>query len=477
MLVFYSVIKFGVNSFTGTSPNCSVPDFADLKRQFHFSSDCTPKKEIDSEGKKDISTSEQSNHKLQTPSPHPHDANPVSVSPRHSDISSDFDVSMSSDVGHESGIHPLLIFHSRENSLDDIKEEISGELKSSDSSSISTSSPKKSSMENHDLNFIPEPHSPVQVSEEIRLPSVIETNDTSLDAQCEDSLNQRTNSKVKDVIFQTLNEDDTPNKNVKCESTGNEDIQDTVTSKLARTASSEYSDVFEDIQPDLLDNSDVFVTGKKDAPPPDCETHSIRDQHKLHPRLRALSQLTDHMSPVGNPANILVAGHNTIFSADIATSSPIPQNVESKNEQELSHIPKVPTFLSSFEDSHNKEISRVEALEPKSSDLTTLAQRTSDRTISDVHNPGRFKIPANARGTKRPLSSSTFSPSGEKSTVPSHTGLTLEMRLINVAGNTPKRQDIKKSPEMITRRDSPITEHEKRSSVIPDESRYWILLS
>lgn len=460
--------------------NCSVPDFADLKRQFHFSSDCTPKKESESEGKKDTSTSELSNHKLQTPSPHPHDGNPVSVSPRHSDISSDFDVSMSSDVGHESGIHPLLIFHSRENSLDDIKEEISGELKSSDSSSISTSSPKKPSMENHDLNFIPEPHSPVQISEEIRLPSVIETSDTSLDAQCEDILKQRTNSKEKDVIFLSLNEDDTPNKNAKYESTGNDDIQGTVSSKLARTASSEYSDVFDDIQPDLLDNSDVFVTGKiatkKDAPPPDCETYSIRDQHKLHPRLRALSQLTDHMSPVGNPANTFVAGHNTIFSADIATSSPIPQNVESKNEQELSHIPKVPTFLSSFEDSQNKESSRVEAQEPRSSDLTTLAQRKSDRTTLDVHNPGRFKIPSNARGTKRTLSSSTFSPSGDKSTVANHTGLTLDMRVINVGGNTPKRQDLKKSPEIITRRESPITEHEKRPSVIPDESRYWIHL-
>lgn len=462
--------------FSGISTNCSPPDFADLKRQFHFSSDCTPKKESESEGKKDTSASELSSHKLQTPSPHPHDANPVSVSPRHSDISSDFDVSMSSDVGHESGIHPLLVFHSRENSLDDIKEEISGDLKSSDSSSISTSSPKKSSMENHDLNFIPEPHSPVQISEEIRLPSVIETSDTSLDAPCEDILPQRRNSNKKDVIFLTNNEDDKPNKNAKHESTGNDDIQDTVTIKLGRTASSEYSDVFEDIQPDLLDNSDVFVAGtittKKDAPHPDCETYSIRDQHKLHPRLRALSRLTDHMSPVGNPTNTLVAGHNSTFSADIATSSPIPQNVDSKNDQELSHIPKVPTFLSSFEDSHNKENSRVEAQEPRCSDPTTLAQITSERTSSDVHNPGRFKIPSNTRGTKRSLSCSTFSPSGEKSSVASHTGLTLDMRVVSVGGNTPKRQDLKKSPEMTTRRESPITEHEKKPSVFLNESRY-----
>lgn len=47
---------------------------------------------------------------------------------------------------------------------------------------------------------------------------------------------------------------------------------------------------------------------------------------RLHPRLRALSQLTDHMSPVGNPPQQpdLEGGGLQRPLPDIATSSPIP---------------------------------------------------------------------------------------------------------------------------------------------------------
>ncbi|KAK4308070.1 hypothetical protein Pmani_020213 [Petrolisthes manimaculis] len=471
-----SSIKNHQSLIQGTSSNCSVTDFADLKRQFHFSSDCTPKKETESEGKMVTGIADQSNHKLKTPSPHPHDAHLSCVSPRHSDISSDFDVSMSSDVGHESGIHPLPVFNSRENSLDDIREEMSGELKSSDSSSISTSSPKKSSVENRDLNFIPEPHSPVKILEEIQLPAVIETSDSTLEAECKDVPPQSTKSKVKDVRFLKIDEDEVPKNNTKYETIENDDIQDAFATKRNRTASSEYSDVFYDVQPDFSINSDVFINdnsaSKKNAHLPECEADSIGDLPKIHPRLRALSRLTDHMSPVGNPANALVPGQNNNFSADIATSSPIPQNVDGTNDQELSNIiPKVPKFLASFEDSHNKENSKVETLESKCPDLTISMQRPSDKNTSNVHNPGNFKVPSKARGTKRALSCGTYSPPTDLSRSVSHTGLTLDMRVLNVAGSTPKRQDIKKSPEIITRRELSNKERERRPSTVADESR------
>nr|XP_053636124.1 LOW QUALITY PROTEIN: serine/threonine-protein kinase greatwall-like [Cherax quadricarinatus] len=168
-------------------------------------------------------------------------------SPKEGDISSDFrDVSLPSD-GHESGIYPLPVYPSRDNSLDEIKEELSGDLQSSDTSNISTSSPKKCHTNCNSINTIPVPHSPIATSAHLIIRKQIHT-------------------------------------------------------------SSEYSDVFlDDIVPNESCTSDIFkpFVPKDPVSATELENADLTVTNKCHTRLRALSQLTHHMSPVGCPTSDL----------------------------------------------------------------------------------------------------------------------------------------------------------------------------
>ncbi|ROT81566.1 putative serine/threonine-protein kinase greatwall [Penaeus vannamei] len=318
------------------------------------------------------------------------------------DVSSDFDLSASSDLGHESGIHPLPICPSRENSLDDIKEEMSSDIKSSDLSSISTSSPKQSAENRGEPRFMAVPHSPV-----------------------------------------------TP--------TGNQEMH------IKEDLDSKIDVVIDDQSAEESDAEDVFEG---------LETQSVMTQkeseipNKFHPRLQALSQLTNHMSPVGNPSMIAITGGH--FATDIATSSPIPPKVSGKcQELQECTIPAPEPRRSSTDSDEGSNsvtgnscgVSKIgdfppclqgdsSAFGPKEStrleDCSSLKEETHFSSINS--NGGNFKVPSQARGIKRPLGFSSGSPPSASGKVAQSTGLTGTFGVLQVTSQTPKRRDMKKSP-------------------------------
>ncbi|XP_063595094.1 serine/threonine-protein kinase greatwall-like [Penaeus indicus] len=472
-------------STQGTPEHQNTSSLVNLKRQFHFTSDCTPKKESDAAKEK---TARSDHDSVLTFSP----SRGQLMEGGEGDVSSDFDVSASSDLGHESGIHPLPICPSRENSLDDIKEEMSSDIKSSDLSSISTSSPKQPSENRGEPRFMAVPHSPVTPTgnQEICMKEDLDARMfVSPDENVEAEMNSEVSTCKKEVhsaneahsvhggLFKMRRRETVENST----SSGGEDMLGPVLRKRIRT-STECSDVVIGDQSTEESDEDVFegletqsVITEKENKMPD----------KFHPRLQALSQLTNHMSPVGNPSMIAITGGH--FATDIATSSPIPPKV-SENCQELQEcmIPVSEPLRSSTDSdegsnsvtSHSCGASKLgdfphclqgdsSAFGPKEStrleDCSSLKEETHFSSINS--NGGNFKVPSQARGIKRPLGFSSGSPPPASGKVPQSTGLTGTFGVLQVTNQTPKRRDMKKSP-CTDSRDKGLQKSESESRIL-----------
>ncbi|XP_071526343.1 serine/threonine-protein kinase greatwall-like, partial [Panulirus ornatus] len=81
----------------------------------------------------------------------------------------------------------------------------------------------------------------------------------------------------------------------------------------------------------------------------------------------------------------------------------------------------------------------------KLEEYTSPCKRNSCSTPT-CQSSGNFKIPSQARGIKRPLSSNIASPPANISRTTLSTGLTRNFGVLQVVGQTPKRQNMKKSP-------------------------------
>lgn len=494
-------------SFISGTPHIHTPTgLADLKRQFHFSSDCTPRKQDENEIKKNDSCRlDSTSRKLRSPSRSPNGSQLVYHSPK-GDVSSDFDVSISSDAGHESGIHPLPVYPSRDNSLDDIKEEVSSELKSSDASNISTSSPKKDSAVNSDLNFIPGPHSPVTVSADIQLNSKRDFHMTVHDhiTKHETDYNHHNSKTDREGYGYLETQDGTAAVKMRLNSSDSEDLLEPIIRKRVRI-STEYSDVFpEEMSFDETDSGDVFEVGAPKQSPSlaEPEDPDMKGVAKCHPRLRALSQLTHHMSPVGNLSSLSTMS-GTVFSADIATSSPIPTNSGTDEGtdscptkfaecQEL-HECRLPQSSSARHvDLSGREAFSAELISMLS-DFPSLQEENStygpkestkleecislckgnNSSITTCHDSENFKIPSQARGIKRPFGSNNASPPTDLVRTTHSTGLTKNFGALQVVSPATKRLNLKKSPcsrmGIKFRQDH---SNESRSSDVNEESRY-----
>ncbi|XP_069995611.1 serine/threonine-protein kinase greatwall isoform X2 [Penaeus vannamei] len=449
-----------------TPEHQNTSSLVNLKRQFHFTSDCTPKKESDATKGKSARADQDS---VLTLSP----SRGQQIEGGEGDVSSDFDLSASSDLGHESGIHPLPICPSRENSLDDIKEEMSSDIKSSDLSSISTSSPKQSAENRGEPRFMAVPHSPVtptgnqemHIKEDLDSKMFVSPNENvQAEMNSEISTCKQVNSvkeahSVHNELFKIRRRDTVENS----ATSGSEDMLGPVLRKRIRT-STECSDVvIDDQSAEESDAEDVFEG---------LETQSVMTQkeseipNKFHPRLQALSQLTNHMSPVGNPSMIAITGGH--FATDIATSSPIPPKVSGKcQELQECTIPAPEPRRSSTDSDEGSNsvtgnscgVSKIgdfppclqgdsSAFGPKEStrleDCSSLKEETHFSSINS--NGGNFKVPSQARGIKRPLGFSSGSPPSASGKVAQSTGLTGTFGVLQVTSQTPKRRDTKKSP-------------------------------
>lgn len=460
----HEIVCLGHISVTPEHQNTS--SLVNLKRQFHFTSDCTPKKESDATNGK-LARADQDSVLTLSPS------RGQQIEGGEGDVSSDFDLSASSDLGHESGIHPLPICPSRENSLDDIKEEMSSDIKSSDLSSISTSSPKQSAENRGEPRFMAVPHSPVtptgnqemHIKEDLDSKMFVSPNENvQAEMNSEISTCKQVNSvkeahSVHNELFKMRRRDTVENS----AASGSEDMLGPVLRKRIRT-STECSDVvIDDQSAEESDAEDVFEG---------LETQSVMTQkeseipNKFHPRLQALSQLTNHMSPVGNPSMITITGGH--FATDIATSSPIPPKVSGKcQELQECTIPAPEPRRSSTDSDEGSNsvtgnscgVSKIgdfppclqgdsSAFGPKEStrleDCSSLKEETHFSSINS--NGGNFKVPSQARGIKRPLGFSSGSPPSASGKVAQSTGLTGTFGVLQVTSQTPKRRDMKKSP-------------------------------
>ncbi|XP_045583999.1 serine/threonine-protein kinase greatwall isoform X2 [Procambarus clarkii] len=471
---------------SGTPHSCFSKNLVDLKKQFDFSSDGTPIKEDDNEiKKKNLIKFDCMSQHLQSPSKSPVRPHIPYRSPRDGDLSSDFDVSLSSD-GHESGIHPLPTYASRDNSLDEIKEEMSGDLQSSDSSNISTSSPKKCSTNNNSIGTMPVPHSPILASKTLDINPNKETDYYMHNTNQNSDLNSQNNNRNydEDCKFMGNREGKTEESEVDCTTYDNESMLGPVVGKRIRT-STEHSDVFpEDVISSEIESSDVFnnVVPKELAPSEELEDTNVTVTNKCHPRLQALSQLAHNMSPVGHPTFDLSTLSGAVFSRDIATSSPIPPNfvrseeVDISNENIVGCSAVLKCKLSTTEPQKSSE-SRLHSSnqdvpnfghmsEFPLSDLSNHViydKKESTRleecfnfiegnqsTISTFQESGNFKMPTQTRGIKRAIGSTTTSPPTNVVRSNLTTSLTGTFGVLQVTGQIPKRRNIKRSPCHIT---------------------------
>ncbi|KAK7061137.1 hypothetical protein SK128_026711 [Halocaridina rubra] len=447
---------------------------SDLRRQFHFSSSGTPIRDPEDSNKRNalensdsVPAATQESRKVLL-SPTERTSAPVVTQQLCKDVSSDFDISMSSDIGHESGIHPLPLWHSRENSLDDIKEEVSGEMKSSDMSSVSTSSPKNASTGTK-LCLVPEAHSPVQgvgmnistefgssFEEEPQTPEIMNNSDSNMQqiSEIESDYEIRKPSKRMQGAIKR--------KRI-CTS---EESSDILRDEIP-VIESEGEDVFDgcaSFKPSL-----PFITKDSEALP----------QCKSHPRLRALSHFTNEMSPVGNPKHVLHGTLESMFSSNIATSSPLPPKCENEDGEKavnpyhdnpLHNLPGSQVLLAKNNELFFRDIAYEACLStiskcsplycvpsednnPKESmrlDDANTSVKTIDSSASESLKNRDFKIPAQAKGIKRSIGSVTVSPTlSQQQRLPS-TGLTGSFGVLQVHGQIPKKRNTRRSPLHMT---------------------------
>lgn len=418
------------------------------------------------------------------------------TSAKFCDMSSDFDGSCLSDAGHESGILPLIITPgpSRETSLDDIQEE-SGEPRSHEMSTLSTSSPKKTSCGVVEMDLIAVPHSPVSLEQEEPMPGIDNTEAMMENKSIHGSICQETD----DMCFK---------QEISC--TGSEGGNLLGPLLQGSLQNSEEKDEIQKTSYDSVDFKASSLCFENQDSTPNLEDKIIPLAKgllgKVHPRLRALSRMTHNMSPVMNPSlnNNLLNPQGSIFTDAIATSSPIPPkgNVndshEDKSETPYSTPPttlpgtsplkgKLPNIgillqnvrKSSSDDNSSgvsTDISRLSDY-PNSSAYDGRKESTrlddSSLILHEVSNEdsGSFKIPHN-RGKKRPLCNTATSPSHDPdsakgSSVSVSTGLTGEFGALNF-DHFPKRRDLKRSPRSSV--DGMEEETERRMSTDEKES-------
>ena len=355
-------------------------------------------------------------------------------SPKEGDISSDFDVSSCSDFGHESGIHPLSVFPSTDNSLENIKEEDDGEEKVVDCN-LNTSSPKQTLSNTTDLTCMHQPDSFLQ-------------NDNQMVMSELSHRKEREKRKDPGVDPSADTFESIPSlKDDSCISSFNDDV---------------FIDEVDSASSLGPSDSQEFIASNATS-----KSSNENDLNKVHPRLHALTQLTDHFSPVGTLVNTQSAKSKPAFSvADITTSSPISQSFGKWNENSKFATSSSQTSIQltasdsqepvqNTKDSPNKEIIsttlRPNAYDDKqesdhsfsSKDNTTIEHSVHQtQNNSGQHYRGNFKVPTNARGVKRSLGSvSLTSPT---SSGPHSTGLTKTFGTIHFAENTPKKQDAKR---------------------------------
>lgn len=365
-----------------------------------------------------------------TPCQSPHEHQLVYASPKEGDTSSDFDMSSVSDFGHESGIHPLSVLHSRDNSLDDIKEEDIEEIKALDDH-INTSSPKHVSSTTADMTCIHESDSSMQ------------------------SVNQMLTNELSHRKHREKRKDSNADPSV--------DTCENNTSLKDDSCISGYSD---DVFLDEASNASSLEPFDLNAAP---KTTNESDVNKLHPRLRALSQLTDYVSPVATLVNTQSAKVKPVFSvADITTSSPVSPNFRKENQnskfskalgltmlQRAVSASEVPA--ENMEDFPNKEITSTtsrpnscDAIQETESSPNCKGDTTVEDTVHQTPNTGaqhvreNFKVPSYARGVKRPMSSTSATSPATASSGPHSTGLTRTFGMIHFDENTPKTQDTKR---------------------------------
>ena len=432
--------------------DCSSESLKDVKKQFHFSSDCTPVKENECNHRKrsaDATNKEETEGSLNSP------ATVVSTSCHQAkeDLSSDFDVSMSSDLGHESGIHPLPLWHSRDNSLEDIKEELSGDVKSSDDVlSVSTSSPKNSSDGSRDLSLLRATHSPVQ-SVNVEVGMSFEEDPEFAVSDLSNCISP-SNRSEKDITSGDTKHSQVIKPCGKQESSNN---SHTVShdGKKQRCTSSEYGDVFLD---EVAVDSEVDVFDGCIEPVSSFPVN-YRSVAKCHPRLRALSQLTHQMSPVGNPPSLLSAVPG-IVTAEIATSSPLPPNFEESGEglpsqKTLERFPKYSsgnspnTFTRSSQSLSNISMASVSKVTDCSQSFSQSSEENHPKVKkSEDPNPPSKRILSStlnscqSRGIKRSIGSAispTLPPQSPSS------GLTGYFEVLGVHGQLQKKRNVRRS--------------------------------
>ena len=140
--------------------------------------------------------------------------------------------------------------------------------------------------------------------------------------------------------------------------------------------------------------------------------HSVASSHHesvtqrielINPRLRALSQLTDHMSPVNNPGlpstNSGLLGERTL--SDIATSSPIPAKTTLESESSSLSEKLASSAGKTYKSEHCTTQNKISGILNKS---TTILEKlvSSPNAITQKN----FKIPISSpRGKKRALCS------------------------------------------------------------------------
>ncbi|CAL4126214.1 unnamed protein product, partial [Meganyctiphanes norvegica] len=447
-----------------------------------------------------LTSQENSVTALKAPAPVPTNTSLVStanasfISAKFGDVSSDFDGSMLSDAGHESGILPLIITPgpSRETSLDDIKEEGSGELRCHDMSTLSTSSPKKSSLGVVEMDLITVPHSPVSLEQEEPMPDMENTPSIMGNKNIHDNLCQETN-----VLCYNQRSEPTSSEGENLlgpllqRPLQTSDDKDETKKESYDSVDFKASSICE-IKKDSNDSVDFKVSsicfGNKESTPHLEDKILLKGPlGKIHPRLQALSRLTHNMSPVMNPSlNINTLNpQGSIFTDAIATSSPIPPKCDADDSlEEKSETPfsTPPTNLQGSSPLKNKLpnignlLNNVRTSSSDSSGVSTDISKYSDfPNSSSVFGPrestgledsylnggedsnkisGSFKIPHN-RGKKRPLCNTTTSPSqDEKGNYPSSakcssvsvsSGLTGEFVALNF-DHIPKKRDLKRSP-------------------------------
>lgn len=382
----------------------------------------------------------------------------VYPSPKEGDISSDFDVSSSSEFGHESGIHPLSVLHS---SLEDIKEE--NEVRDSDCSMNSNIS-KDPQSATCDVTFVSEPQSPQRDDQTVKSES--------------DHRKQKTRKKDDDQCTALKEDHENSQSSVK---------DDSFLSNISDDVFYGESNISGDVDLDLPDYN---------ATEPTSGSNNERgDINKLHPRLRALSQMTDHVSPVCHPVLQQLSQLKPVFSAaDITTSSPISPDMKVGNKDIIFKKTLrilVPSdskgLLESTADCEDKEnLSST----PKPDDFDKvhgidvscgLRRNTPEEQVHEIQNAdpqhpvGSFKVPSKARGVKRPLSS-VSTPPAPSGSEPHSTGLTKSIEMFNFVECTPRKQDAKRWRGIRQSRTS-TRDVEKRKELSGHQMKRYVILT